>query len=500
MNRRRFIRNSIAATLSASMPGSTLWASSLRHMPTEVTTDINAITGDGDQRTLKQAAVQELSDSLKGTLLLPGSEGYDAARLLLNPSFNKFPALVVQPTGAADIGNAVTFARENRLLLAVKCGGHSASGASSCDGGMQIDLSNLRGVRVDPVARTARVEGGSLLGELDHESMAYGLVTTAGTVSHTGVGGLTLGGGFGRLGRRFGLTLDNALEYDVVTADGTLRHASQDENPDLYWGLRGGGGNYGVVTSFLFRLHPMQRQVGFGRFVFPFSEARQVMNFFAEYADSAPDELQVDGGIGGGPGQDPGVMITVVWSGDPGRTDEIFGPIRKAGTVVSETVRPMDYVALQRSGDYDDPRAFSGYMKSGFTGTITPKLVDDLVDNFEHRTNRATRVVFQQSGGAIGRVAADATAFAHRESKHIMLSFVSWKFGDDGAEHIRYIKSHWARMEPYTRGMYTNDVFAEGQAMINANYLGNFPRLVELKNRYDPTNLFRLNANVQPNV
>ena len=193
-------------------------------------------------------------------------------------------------------------------------------------------------------------------------------------------------------------------------------------------------------------------------------------------------------------------MITVVWSGDPGRTEEIFGPIRKAGTVVSETIRPMDYVALQRSGDYDDPRAFSGYMKSGFTGTITSKLVDDLVDNFEHRTNRATRVVFQQSGGAIGRVAADATAFAHRDSKHIMLSFVSWKFGDDGAEHIRYIKSHWARMEPHTRGLYTNDVFAEGQAIINANYLGNFPRLVELKNRYDPTNLFRLNANVPPNV
>ena len=330
--------------------------------------------------------------------------------------------------------------------------------------------------------------------------MAYGVVTTAGTVSHTGVGGLTLGGGFGRLGRRFGLTLDNALEYDVVTADGTLRHASADENSDLFWGLRGGGGNYGIVTSFLFRLHPMQRQVGFGRFVFPFAEARQVMNFFGEYADSAPDELQVDGGIGGGPGQDPGVMISVVWSGDPARTEEIFAPIRKAGTVVSETVRPMDYVALQRSGDYDDPRAFSGYMKSGFTGKLTPKLVDDLVDNFEHRPDRATRVVFQQSGGAIGRVAEDATAFAHRDSRHNMLSFVSWKFGDDGAEHVRYIKSHWAHMEPYTRGIYTNDVFAEGQKVINSNYRGNFPRLVELKNRFDPTNLFRLNANVQPTV
>jgi FAD/FMN-containing dehydrogenase len=498
MNRRRFLRNSIAASFAASFPASALWAASLRHAPTQVAADVNAVRGDGAQLTLQKAAVQELSDSLKGKLLLPGSEGYDEARLLLNPDFDKYPALVVQPTGAADIGSAVTFARENGLLLAVKCGGHSASGASSCDGGMQIDLSHLRGVRVDPSARTARVEGGSLLGELDHESMAYGLVTTAGTVSHTGVGGLTLGGGFGRLGRRFGLTLDNALEYDVVTADGKLRRAAPDENPELFWGLRGGGGNFGIVTSFLFRLHPMQRQVSVGRFIFPFAEARQVMNFFAEYADGAPDELQVDGGIGGAPGKDPGVMVSVVWSGDPARTEEIFAPIRKAGTVVSESVQPMDYVALQRSGDYDDPRAFSGYMKSGFTGTLTPAFVDDLVDNFEHRPDRATRVVFQQSGGAIGRVATDATAFAHRESKHNMLSFVSWKFGDDGADHVSYIKSHWAHVEPYTRGFYTNDMFGEGQAVINANYRENYPRLLELKNRYDPSNLFRLNANIRP--
>jgi len=498
MKRRRFLSQSIAATVAATLPARALWAESLRHTPTEVSGNINAVTGDGAPVTLARAAVQEFSDSLKGKLLLPGIEGYDEARLLINPDFDKHPALVVQPTGPADVSNAVTFARENELLLAVKCGGHSASGQSSCDGGMQIDLSAMRGVRVDPAARTARVEGGSLLGELDHETMAHGLVTTAGTVSHTGVGGLTLGGGFGRVGRRFGLTLDNALEFDVVTADGRLRRASREENPDLFWALRGGGGNFGIVTSFLFRLHPMQRTVGSGRFIFPFSEAKQVMNFFAEYADNAPDELQVDGGIGGPPGQEPGVIIMVVWSGDPARTEEVFAPIRKAGTVVSETVTPMDYVALQRSGDYDDPRAFSGYMKSGFTGALSPALIDDLVDNFEASPSRATRVVFQQSGGAIGRVAADATAFAHRESKHNMLSFVSWKYGEDGSDHVRYIKSHWANMEKYTRGFYTNDMFGEGQEVVNANYRDNFSRLVEIKKSYDPGNLFRLNANVKP--
>lgn len=498
MKRRRFLKNSLAATVAATLPAQSLWAVSLRHAPTEVSGDIMAVTGDGAQVTLKKVAVQELSDSLKGKLLLPGIEGYKESRMLLNPDFDKYPALVVRPTGPADVSSAVTFARENQLLLAVKCGGHSASGQSSCDGGMQIDLSDMRGVRVDPSARTARVEGGSLLGELDHESMAHGLVTTAGTVSHTGVGGLALGGGFGRVGRRFGLTLDNALEYDLITADGKLRRASADENPDLFWGLRGGGGNFGIVTSFQFQLHQMQRQVGTGRFIFPFSEAKQVMRFFAEYADNAPDELQVDGGIGASLGKPPGVVISVVWSGDPARTEDIFAPIRKAGTVVNESVAPMDYVALQRSGDYDDPRAFSGYMKSGFTGVLTPGLIDNLVDNFDAAPNRATRVIFQQSGGIIGRVAPEATAFAHRESKHNMLSFVSWKFGEDGADHVRYIKSHWANLEKYTQGFYTNDLFGEGQEVVNANYRGNYQRLVKVKKAYDPGNLFRLNANIRP--
>jgi len=497
MNRRRFIRNSLTAAVAASLPLQPLWAS-LRHTPTEVPADINALTGDGEQVTLNRAAVQELSDSLKGKLLLPGSEAYDEARLLLNPDFDKYPALVVQPTGAADVSSAVTFAREHGLLLAVKCGGHAAAGVSSCDGGMQIDLSRLRAVRVDPAARTARIAGGSLLGELDHESMAYGLVTTAGTVSHTGVGGLTLGGGFGRLARRYGLSLDNVLELDIVTADGQLRRAAPDENRDLYWALRGGGGNFGVVTSFLFRLHPMQRDVVNAWFSFPLSEAKQVLNFFGEYADGAPDEMHVGGGIGGGIGKDARVFIGVVWSGDPDRAEELLAPIRKAGTVQAEEVQSIDYVALQRSGDYDDPRAFSGYMKSGFTGRFTPSLVDDLVDNFEHRPERATRVVFQQSGGAIGRVAANATAFAHRESRHNMLSFVSWKFGEDGTEHVKYIKSHWAHMEPHTRGFYTNDLFSESAAVVNANYRGNFPRLLQIKQQFDPTNLFRLNANIRP--
>ncbi len=497
MNRRRFCQSSLAAAIAASIPATQGVAALLNHL-TQVTADINAVTGDGAEVTLKQAAVQELADSMRGNLLLPGSEAYETARMVLNPTIDRRPALIAQPAGSADVSDAVSYARQENLLVAVKCGGHSMAGKSTCDGGMMIDLSLLRSVRVDPIARTARVAGGSLLGELDHDSMAYGLVTTAGTVSHTGVGGITLGGGFGRIARKFGLSLDNVRAVDIITADGKFRRASADENPELYWGLRGGGGNFGVATSFEFQLHPMDRNVISGSFVFPISEARNVMNFFGEYADSAPDELHVGGGVVSEPGKDPVVVIGVVYCGPHNKADAVIAPVRTAGTVIKEEVKAIDYVALQKSGDIDDPRANGSYLKSGFTGTFTSKLVDDLVDTFEAHPGRRTRVVFQQSGGAIGRVADDATAFPHRESKHNMLSFVNWPMGTDPSQHIAYIRQQWKSLEPHTRGFYTNDSFRESQQEINANYRGNYQRLVKLKNQYDPTNLFRLNANVRP--
>ena len=498
MDRRRFIRSSLSVAIAASLPGSHALAQSLVHTPTSVQSDIDALTGDGDEVTLAQAAVQELSDSLKGKLILPGGEAYDQARWILQPLYDKYPALVVQPTGAADVQNAVTFARENNLLLAVKCGGHSAAGKSSCDKGMQIDLSQLRNARVDRAAKTARIAGGSLLGELDHEAMAHGLVTTAGTVSHTGVGGLTLGGGFGRLGRRFGMSIDNVLEMDVVTPDGRLRRVGPNSDPDLYWALRGGGGNFGVVTSFLFQLHEMQRDVVTGYIAYPLSEAKQILSFYAEYSQKMPDEMSIGAGMGGRLGDDPGVGMYFVWSGDPAKAEKYIEPLRKAGTVVYERVQTMDYVAVQRSGDMDDTRAFTGYMKSGFLKSISGDLVDALVDNFEAHPDRATRFGFGQSGGAIGRVANTATAFANRDANYNLMSFVSWKTGENGDEHEKYIKSHWSNVEPFTSGFYVNDEFDQSQEMVHNTYGENLPRLQEIKKRYDPTNLFRLNANIQP--
>jgi FAD/FMN-containing dehydrogenase len=493
MYRRSFIGASLATAVAAALPGSRSLAALL-----QATSDIEAVTGDGTEVVLERAAVHELADSLRGDVLLTGSDGYDAARRVINKAIDRYPALIVRPTGVADVSKAVTFARERNLLLAVKCGGHSYAGKSTCDRGMQIDLSRLRGARVDPASRTAYVEGGSLLGDLDHEAMAHGLVTTAGTVSHTGVGGLTLAGGFGRLGRRFGLTLDNVAGFDLVTADGRYLHASEQENADLFWGLRGGGGNFGVVTSFEFRLHPMQRQVVAGDVVFPLARARDVLGFYADFSATAPDELSAELIMASPPGDADGVVLLhCTFSGEASRASDVLAPLDKLGTPLANTIGPIDYVALQSSWDDSDPRNGGEYLKSGFTREIGGGLVDALVDGFDAHPERGTSVVFQQAGGAIGRVAGDATAFAHRYASHNLMVVVAWEPTVARGPHVDYIRRYWGELENHTRGYYTVDTGNEAQSVINSNYQGNFERLLKLKRRYDPTNLFRLNANIR---
>jgi len=500
MNRRHFVRTSLAAAVAISFHRE-LALAAMADGGAAVSGDIKAVRADGQEVILKQSAVQELADSLRGNVVLPGSEAYENARLLLNPRINKYPALVVQPVVPNDVCNAVKFARQENLLTAVKCGGHNFRGDSSCDGGMQIDLSRLRGVRVDPARRTAWASGGSLLGDLDAEAMARGLVTTAGSVSHTGVGGLTLGGGFGRLARRFGLSIDNLLSVDIVTADGELRHASADENPDLFWAVRGGGGNFGVVTAFEFQMHPMDRQVISGSYGFPFEQARQVFEFAGEFAAEAPDVLQVVPFIGAFPGTDPVCNLSIVYCGPHDKAEGLLAPIEKAGTVVRNSVQTWDYVALQKSGDIDDPRANGAYIKSGFVKQITSDIARDLTDTFQPSPARATWMAFGHSGGAIGRVPYGATAFPNRDAGHDLLSFIGWPIkSGDGSEHIAYVQEQWKVLGPYTNGFYVNDIANETQAQVDANYGANLERLVQVKNQYDPTNLFRLNANVRPTV
>ena len=496
MNRRNFIHSAVAAGVVSALPFRLTMAEL-----TAVTGELSAVTGAGADIAIEKAAVQELSDSLSGNLLLPGNANYDIARRVLNRGIDRHPALIVQPSGATDIQNAVNFARERELLLAIKCGGHSYSGKSTCDGGMQIDLSTYRHARVDPKSRTAYIAGGSLLSELDRESMALGLVTTAGTVSHTGVGGLTLGGGFGRLARRFGLALDNVKGFDIVTADGAFQHASADENPDLYWALRGGGGNFGVVTSFEFQLHEMQRQVIGGEIVFPLDRAREIIRFYAEFSLNAPDDLYCDGYMSKTmTGEGDGVGMHVCYSGPASKAEQVLAPIRALGKPAFDSVGPVDYVDIQRSWDNTDPRNEGQYMKGGFINKFPAELADKLVDGFEGAPGRNTTLYFQQSGGAIGRVAADATAFAHRKSEANALIFVSWPLENDATPHIKYIRKYWSDVESYSDGWYTNEVTDESQLMQHANYQGNFKRLLKVKKQYDPTNLFRLNANINPSV
>jgi len=463
--------------------------------------DVVAVTGDGREITLRGADLRDLAAKLRGQLLLAGDRGYEDARHILNPSFDKHPALIVQPVDVPDIQTAVNFARANSLLVAVKCGGHSASGQSTCERGMQIDLSTFRSVRVDPKTQRASVAGGTLLGQVDKETAAHGLVTPLGTVSHTGVGGLTLGGGFGRLARKLGMAIDNVESVDIVTADGKLLHASASENPDLYWAARGGSGNFGVVTNFEFKLHPMQPQVVAGKVLFPIARARDVWNMWSEYAHTAPDELYLDPVMAQPPGGAPGmIQLEACYCGAQADAAKALAPIRKLGTPLTDSIKAMDYTAAQRVNDTTDSRAIASYMKSGFVSKVPGELVSAIVDNFHPDPKRMTLLFFQHCGGASSRVEDSATAFAHRYALGNMMAVAGWPLGaEDAAVHMEATRKYWKSLESYVGGFYVNDMARETTAkQMNDNYRGNYQRLVALKTKYDPTNLFRLNANVTP--
>jgi hypothetical protein len=502
MQRRTFLQSAMAAAAFASLPRSHVFAEVLR-ADAVAPSGLDAVTGDGKQVTLSPRAIADLRARLRGRLLLAQDHGYDDARHILSPLFDRHPALVVQPAGASDVSAAVEFAQEHGgLLTAVKCGGHSYSGQSTCDRGLQIDLSRLRHVQVDPGSRTAWAAGGNLLGDVDHETLAHGLVAPFGTVSHTGVGGLVTGGGFGRLGRRFGLSIDNVKRVQVVSADGRIRGADAEENPDLFWGVRGGGGNFGVVTSFEFGLHPMDRQVMGGRLVFPMSKAPEALTLYSQYMPEAPDDLNLDFAMVQPPGDAPGVVVFgVCYSGPPGGYEKAMAPLRSLGTPVADGVKPMDYQELQRSGDIDDPRSEALYLKGGFIRELSPALASAIVDGFRPDPRRATVFFFQPGGGAIARVPAGDTAFAQRDIFANMLLINSWRFGEDGAEHIQAGRDHWSELERFTYGFYVNDLLPDATtAAIQQNYRQNHARLVKVKNQYDPTNLFRMNANIRPEV
>ena len=459
---------------------------------------VSVVTRTGGKVTLDPEVLGAFRAGLRGRLVTKEDAGYDETRALWNAMIDSRPALIARCAGAADVIHCLKLAREKNLRFSVRGAGHNIAGKATCDGGLMIDLSGMRDVRVDPTTRTVRTGPGATLGDVDHETQAFGLAVPVGINSTTGIAGLTLGGGFGWITRKHGLTVDNLLSADVVLADGRLVHASPKTEPDLFWGLRGGGGNLGIVTSFEFQLHEMNRTVIGGIVGFPMSEAKQILEFYADYSLEAPDELGLEMVMFGSSPENSMITLAVCYCGRHADMEPILKKIRSAGTVVVDTVGAMDYVALQKSGDVNDVRAIGSYTKSGFSEYLTPDFIDTIVRSFEAREGRNTVFATQHAGGSINRIAADATAFPHRDINYIPLLIIDWPIDSDPAEHIAWLKQTWKSIEPHIQGFYTNDLIDESQKQVDENYLGNYKRLVEIKNRWDPTNLFRLNANVIP--
>jgi hypothetical protein len=491
MNRRDFCQSAVAAGVAASLPGRYLLAAGA---------DIPAIKSAGAETTLEGAAVKELADSMRGALLVSGDDGYDHARAVWNGMIDKRPALIARCEGASDVSHAMTFARERDLLVSVRGGGHSISGKAVSDGGLMIDLSNMNSVRVDQATRTARADGGCLEGHIDHEAALLGLATTGGIVSHTGAGGLTLGGGFGRLCRKYGMACDNLIGADIVTVDGQFRHVSDEENPDLMWALRGGGSNFGIVTALEYRLHPQDPMVIAGDINFAGDDVRNALLFYAEHGNDMPDELNLNVIVVTVPDVGRVVSFEAVWSGDPGQADAALAPLRSIGKPIVDTVAAVPYARFQARLDNSNRHGARLYMKSSFVNDFKPELVDEVLD--VHRESPIYAIFFMQSGGAVNRRSSADTAFPHRSAHSNMMVWNQWHDMESDAERearIAEVRDDWARLEKFTQGFYVN-LNEEDAAKTHANYGANYGRLVKVKNQYDRGNLMRLNANIKPTV
>ncbi len=505
MDRRNFNRLTLSGALAAAFPTRYAFGQAVAAM-TKIDSDLEAVTRTGGTAILEKAAIKEFQKSLTGQLVLPTSEAYDGVRKVWNAMIDKRPALIARCTVPSDVIKAVDFARSNDLLVSVRGGGHSISGKAVCEGGLMIDLFPLRSVRVDPFTETARVEGGALLGNLDREAQHFGLATTAGTVSHTGVAGLTLGGGHGRLGRRHGLACDNVRSVDIVTADGAFLQASEKQNEDLFWGIRGGGGNFGVVTSFDFQLHKVGPVVLGGPIMYPMAQGKQVLKAYAAYAPTVPNELTLDAVLVSRPGGPAFVMIDVFYTGRAEDLDNLLAPLRAAGKPIADQVREENYVEVQKRADQGTPWGRFYYNKAGVMTALPDDAIDKLIDRFDSDANRngdpgrTTLVIIQHLGGKIAELAPEDTAYAHRDAQYDFLTLAGWDDPAREEENIDFLRGTFAEIEPYTIGFYGNHMVESDNPRARSAFRGNYDRLVEIKNKYDPKNLFRLNANVKPTV
>ncbi|WP_234323543.1 FAD-binding oxidoreductase [Streptomyces sp. NRRL F-2580] len=452
-----------------------------------------------------------LSQSFRGRQVRPGDPSYDEDRRIWNGSVDRSPALIAYCTGVADVIDAVRFAAASGLSLAVRSGGHSFPGQSVCDDGIVIDLSPMRGIRVDPEARTVRAQAGVLLGELDRETQAFGLAVPAGIVTHTGLAGLTLGGGIGWLMRKYGLTIDQLLSVDLVTADGTFLKASGDENPDLFWGIRGGGGNFGIVTEFEFRLNPLGPVVLAGPVVWPMAESARLLRFYREWITDVPDELTTAVVHRKAPSVDyvpselrgkPVVMVVCCYAGPVEEGQEVLRPLRESGTgsaPVLDLCAPKPFTEHQAMFDPSFPHGRWYYFKSCDVDRLTDEVIDRTAEHAARIVSPLTAFPIFQLGGAIARVGEDETAFGGRGAGHTF-NINGTTEGADGFEAERtWARGLWSALAPHHTGVYSNFLMEEGEERVEQAYgAQKYRRLRELKRRYDPGNLFRLNQNIPP--
>jgi FAD/FMN-containing dehydrogenase len=461
---------------------------------------ISATTLEGSRTNLNDADIASLRSNVRGELVVAGDARYDEARRVWNGNVDRRPALIVRCMGAADVQQAVNFARSLGLLVSIRGGGHSAPGYGTNEGGLVIDLSPMKGIRVDPDARTVSAQGGVLWRDLDHETQAYGLATTGGTVSNTGITGLTLGGGLGWLMGKHGLTVDNLLSADVVTADGEFRKASAKDNPDLFWALRGGGGNFGVVTSFEYRLHPVTQVLG-GMVIYPLDQARDVLRFYRDFCGTLPDEAEAYAAVLTAPQGMPVAALILGYNGPIAEGEKVLAPARRFGKPVADVVGPMPYGARQRL--LDEPNATHGlqrYWRSAFTEQISDGLIDVMVEGASRFSSPLSALLFFHMHGAATRVSPTATAFAPRRTQWDFDAIGQWTDAEQSATHTGWVRGLWSKLEPHLKGSaYVNHLAADDRPeKVRASYGENYARLRALKATYDPKNLFRVNANIAP--
>ncbi len=456
-------------------------------------------TVSGMEKAVDETPIDKLGANFLGRLLRPGDSDYDATRRVWNGMVDKRPALIAQCAATEDVVAVVTFAHDHDLLVSVRGGGHNIAGKSVCEGGLMIDLSRMNRVSVDPDRRTARVEGGAKLGDLDRATQAFGLATTAGVVSTTGVGGLTLGGGMGRLGRKYGLACDNLVSVEMVTADSRVLTVSAEENPDLFWAVRGGGANLGIVTFFEFRLHPVGPLVYGGVVVYPMKQGKDVLKRFHDYCRTAPDELRAEAVLLTSADGDPVTAISICCIGPLAEAERIVQPLRNFGSPLADSVAPTPYLDLQAAGDQIFPTGLCFYWKSHFVKDFSTDAIDVTMAHFANVPSPRSVVILEQYGGAVARIAPDATAFSHRDVQYDFFPASVWTDPADSERQIAWARGLWEATKPFgTGGVYVNNLGDEGEDRVLAAYGVNYARLAALKAKYDPGNFFRLNQNVKP--